>query len=235
MKENKIIFIVLVIICVISLLIATLTYIFLPKEGKSLIYDLSLGTFTGAIISASTALATYFSLKKNEKNKTIDRINEVLNEYKETLATVEHIYDSRKLKEELEEKEIYEEYSDNYNELIKNNYEQINKNINKIITMKNINNIELKKLLEKLKKLDKKTKCATAKIDKTIESINKLINLSEMYKSLMRNDNILYFSIQDIIYQDKTIKYIEKKGPEISLKVFNNKLEKEIEKEIAEL
>ena len=229
MKENKVIMIssiVLIIICM---------PILVSCERETKLYEIFLEILTGTVVSLATASAIYFSLKKNEKNKTIDRINEVLNEYKEILATVEHIYDPRKLKEELEEKEIYEEYSDNYNDLIKNNYEQINKNINKIMTMKNINNIELKKSLEKLKKLDKKTKCTTSKIDKTIESINKIINLTEMYKSLMRNDNILYFSIQDIIYQDKTIKYIEKKGLEISLKVFNNKLEKEIEEEIAEL
>lgn len=236
MKENKIISIASVIICVISLLIVILTYKFLPKEEeKTLICDLSIGTFTGAIISASTALATYFSLKKKEKNRIIDRINKILNKYKETLASIEYTYDARKLKAELEEKEIYEEYSDNYNYFIRDNYERINKNVNTIITMKKINYVELKKLLKELTILDKKAKNITDKINETIMEINKIIDLSKMYKSLMRNDNIFYFSIQNMIYQDKEAKYIEKKEVEIKLEEFNNKLEKEIEEEIAEI
>ena len=228
MRENKW-------ICGFSILITIICIIiicFSNRETK--IYDIALGILTGAFISATVSLASYYSIKRENKNKVIDMIIENLKKYIKILETINYVYDKRKLKEELEEKNSYEENSEAYTELVECNDKKINENIKNIMKMKQIDKEEFEKLFKDLLKLEKK-KVPEDEIKYIVQSIEKIINLSETYIFFQNKAGIIYSEIQNIIYQDKEIHYTVEWRQDVELNTPINKLQQKIEKTIEQI
>lgn len=218
MNENKRISIVSVIVCIISLLMA----IFLSKEGKTLIYDLSLGIFTGAIISAITAIISFFTSKEEKIRNVIEEIENICEQYNIAFNSLDFVYFPDKLEKELKEKEIYEENEEWLYIRTKNNGKDMLRNLEKLSTLKLIC-YKLENLLNVLLSL---------KIGKQKKKIiNRFIDLNNKIKHIISLSNLIKIEIGDVYInypeiQNSLYKIRDKNGNEIKeyIEIYNNGL-----------
>ena len=197
MKENKRISI----ICLVIILVFFFCSICLKENEKlSLFYDISLGIFTGALLSFVTAIISYYTLKEEKIKNLKGQIVKDITKYIEILESIEYVYFREKLEKELKENNAY--YTENErwaNSFIESNINIMESNINKLKESSKINVDQIYKNIEELSKLKNKSEYTTKfkDVKEKILNIRNLITFCGFHKM---QDKISYKEVQKIIF-----------------------------------
>lgn len=196
MEENKIISIICFCITIIFLFCSIISC---DNEKLSLFYDISLGIFTGSLLSFITARISYYTLKEKKIRKLKEQIVNDIGKYREIIESIEYVFFGEKLEKELKENNVYYENELWFNSFVLSSNEIMKSNIRKLKKLKNISIEQIYKNIEELSSLKhkKEYKIKFDNIKKIILEIERLIDYCGYYDM---QDKISYKEIQKMIY-----------------------------------
>lgn len=196
MKENKRISI----ICFgITILFLFCSIVLKENEKLSLLYDISLGVFTGALLSFVTAIISYYTLKEEKIKNLKEQIQKDITKYIEILETIKYVFFKEKLEKELKENNVYNENEEWANSFIEINLTTMEFNIRRLKYSKRINIEQICKNIEELSKLKNKREYAI-KFKDIKEKILKIRNMISFCGFHKMQDKISYKEVQEIIF-----------------------------------
>lgn len=196
MKENKIISIICFFITIIFFVFSI---VLKGNERLSLFYDISLGVFTGALLSFVTAIISYYTLKEEKIKNLKEQILKDITKYIEILESIEYVFFKEKLEKELKENNVYNENEEWANSFIEINFLTMDFNIRRLKYSRRINIEQIYKNIEELSKLKNKSEYAIKfkDIKEKILKINNMISFCGYHKM---QDKIGYKRVQEMIF-----------------------------------
>lgn len=194
MRENKFIGIACIIISVIALIIAILL-----NRDIQITYDIFMNLFGGALLSGIIAIISYNCQKQEKISELKIEIKSNIDEYKDVFFSIEYVYFSQKLKDELKKLNKYEENQKWFENFISSNKAIMQSNIHKLKKLRLIDGEKIQKELLEIKKIDKKIDIDN--YDFINKQIMKIENLTGYFCLSQLNSESIYEDIQNIIYE----------------------------------